>query len=112
MTQQSGSISSIRKHNRPYTGLWYLKYDPCPLGGIRRTVNYQFRLQLRHVARHYQHDPIFQSGDKLVIVSVKETNRSPLPGRVGWEVKALDQKLNPFEFFWDDETAFRSMWER
>lgn len=110
MTSAYGSTQAIRRHNRPYVGLWYLKHQKCPMGGIRHTQTISF--QLSHHKRYWASDPIFQSGDKLVILSVKESYRSPIPGRLGWEVQALDQNLNPFEFFWGDETAFRSVWER
>ncbi len=102
MTAHYGSLQAIRRHNRPYRGLWYLKLQTE--GGIS--------FELSHKKRYWVSDPIFQSGDKLVILEVKESSNSTLPGRLGWEVKALDQHLNSFEFFWDDETAFRSIWER
>lgn len=105
MTAAYGSTQAIKRHNRPYIGLWYLKR-------IKSGETSCISFQLSHHKRYWASDPIFQSGDKLVVLSVKESYRSPIPGRLGWEVQALDQNLNPFEFFWDDETAFRSMWER
>lgn len=105
MTAAPGSIRAIRKHNRPYRGLWYLKR-------MKDQSEHAVSFQLSHHRRYWASDPIFQAGDKLVVLAVEPSNKATIPGRLGWEVKALDQNLNPFEFFWDDETAFRSIWER
>ncbi len=110
MTAYCPASSAVRHHRRPYIGLWYLKYQKCPMGGIRHAQVISF--QLSHKKRYWSSDPIFESGDKLVVLQIKESSNAPIAGRVGWEVKALDQNLQPFEFFWDDETPFRSIWER
>lgn len=104
MTVTDGSKIAIRRHNRPYRGLWYLKKFKSD--GVQ-----YISFRLSHPNRCRASDPILQSGDKLIVLDVKESNKA-IPGRLGWEVRALDQDLNPFDFFWDDETAFRSMWER
>lgn len=105
MTASLGHVAAIKRHNRPYTGLWFLKQ-------VKNGEPTYISFQLSRRGRYWTDDPIFEAGDKLVILSIKESSRAPIPGRLGWEVKALDQKLNPFEFFWDDETAFRTIWER
>lgn len=93
--------SGAKKHNRPSLGPWYLKH-PKDCDAIS--------FQLRHKKRSWKNDPIFRSGDLLIVVGFEETN-NPY-GSVGWEVTALDKDLNKFQFFWDDETSFRSIWRR
>jgi hypothetical protein len=83
-------------------GAWYLKTQRD--GGA-------ISFQLSHGKRDWKTDPIFRSGECLVVVGFSDNMTGPM-GTVGWNVIAMDQKLSKFEFYWSDETPFRSVWRR
>lgn len=106
----------LRHRNRPNLGTWYLKpafgrESRDKASGVRFDTGGIISFQLSSPKRDWKNDPIFRSGDVLVIVGfethVCETYKTP-----GWRVRALDKDLKEFEFFWTDEVPFRSVWQR
>ncbi len=92
----------VCRRNRPNLGAWYLK---------EQKDGAAISFQLGHQRRSWKDDPVFRSGECLVVLGFVENMSGP-HGTVGWNVTALDQNLNKFEFFWGDETPFRSVWKR
>jgi hypothetical protein len=96
----------IRHHNRPSSGIWYLR-EGAPRNGIIGTVSYQLSLP----SRSWTKDPIFKTGESIIILDT-ESRLAETYHSVGWIVRALDSQLKEFEFFWSDEISWRSVWQR